>query len=48
MALLKVITVRQKVASNFVSQGRVFIVGDACHTHSPQAGVYFLLRREES
>jgi hypothetical protein len=32
-------TVEQRVASRFASHGRVFIVGDACHTHSPQAGI---------
>ena len=29
--------VPQKVASQY-SVGRIFIVGDACHTHSPKAG----------
>ncbi|KAF9479530.1 hypothetical protein BDN70DRAFT_983614 [Pholiota conissans] len=28
----------QKVAARFSSKNRVFIVGDACHTHSPKAG----------
>lgn len=28
----------QKVAARFSSHNRVFIVGDACHTHSPKAG----------
>jgi phenol 2-monooxygenase len=28
----------QRVASRFSVQERVFIVGDACHTHSPKAG----------
>ncbi|KAF9474825.1 hypothetical protein BDN70DRAFT_815025 [Pholiota conissans] len=28
----------QRVASKFSVQERVFIVGDACHTHSPKAG----------
>ncbi|CAE6442570.1 unnamed protein product [Rhizoctonia solani] len=28
----------QRVASNFSAQERVFIAGDACHTHSPKAG----------
>ncbi|KAF8202399.1 FAD binding domain-containing protein [Pholiota molesta] len=28
----------QRVASKFSVQDRVFIVGDACHTHSPKAG----------
>jgi phenol 2-monooxygenase len=28
----------QRVASRFSAKERVFIVGDACHTHSPKAG----------
>ncbi|KAG9042534.1 hypothetical protein FS837_010741, partial [Tulasnella sp. UAMH 9824] len=28
----------QRVASNFSARERVFIAGDACHTHSPKAG----------
>ncbi|THH01836.1 hypothetical protein EW145_g6846 [Phellinidium pouzarii] len=28
----------QRVASAFSKHGRVFIAGDACHTHSPKAG----------
>ncbi|KAI9567993.1 FAD binding domain-containing protein [Boletus coccyginus] len=28
----------QRVASSYSVQGRVFIAGDACHTHSPKAG----------
>lgn len=28
----------QRVASNFSAKERVFIAGDACHTHSPKAG----------
>ncbi|KAH7915247.1 FAD binding domain-containing protein [Hygrophoropsis aurantiaca] len=28
----------QRVASNFSVKDRVFIAGDACHTHSPKAG----------
>ncbi|THH12083.1 hypothetical protein EW145_g224 [Phellinidium pouzarii] len=28
----------QRVASNFSKKERVFIAGDACHTHSPKAG----------
>ncbi|KAG8688805.1 hypothetical protein FRC08_011252 [Ceratobasidium sp. 394] len=28
----------QRVASKFSAQERVFIAGDACHTHSPKAG----------
>lgn len=28
----------QRVASKFAIQNRVFIAGDACHTHSPKAG----------
>ena len=31
-------TVGQRVASNFSAHERVFIAGDACHTHSPDAG----------
>ncbi|EGN93497.1 hypothetical protein SERLA73DRAFT_189662 [Serpula lacrymans var. lacrymans S7.3] len=30
--------VAQRVANKFSHLNRVFIVGDACHTHSPQAG----------
>lgn len=30
--------VGQRVASNFSLKERVFIAGDACHTHSPKAG----------
>lgn len=30
--------VGQRVASKFSVNERVFIVGDACHTHSPKAG----------
>lgn len=30
--------VGQRVASQFSMHDRVFIVGDACHTHSPKAG----------
>ncbi|OBZ76871.1 3-hydroxybenzoate 4-monooxygenase [Grifola frondosa] len=30
--------VSQRVASRFSHEGRVFIAGDACHTHSPNAG----------
>ncbi|KDQ13605.1 hypothetical protein BOTBODRAFT_66580 [Botryobasidium botryosum FD-172 SS1] len=30
--------VGQRVASNFSVKNRVFIIGDACHTHSPKAG----------
>lgn len=28
----------QKVASSFSNRNRIFIAGDACHTHSPKAG----------
>ncbi|KIJ12336.1 hypothetical protein PAXINDRAFT_171271 [Paxillus involutus ATCC 200175] len=31
-------TVGQRVASSYSIKDRVFIVGDACHTHSPKAG----------
>ena len=30
--------VGQRVASSYTAKDRVFIAGDACHTHSPQAG----------
>lgn len=30
--------VGQRVASSFSLKERVFIAGDACHTHSPKAG----------
>ncbi|KAF8189004.1 FAD binding domain-containing protein [Pholiota molesta] len=30
--------VSQRVAERFSGHGRVFIAGDACHTHSPKAG----------
>jgi phenol 2-monooxygenase len=30
--------VGQRIAERFVSHGRVFLAGDACHTHSPKAG----------
>jgi hypothetical protein len=30
--------VGQRVASQFSVDDRVFIAGDACHTHSPKAG----------
>ena len=33
-----VYTVGQRVASKFSIHERVFIAGDACHTHSPKAG----------
>ncbi len=32
--------VGQRVASKFSANERVFIAGDACHTHSPKGGVY--------
>ncbi|ROW02392.1 hypothetical protein VMCG_06096 [Cytospora schulzeri] len=31
-------TVGQRLANNFHEQYRVFLTGDACHTHSPKAG----------
>ena len=31
-------TVGQRVADNFTKSHRVFLTGDACHTHSPTAG----------
>jgi len=33
-----VYVIGQMVANHFTSQERVFIAGDACHTHSPKAG----------
>ena len=30
--------VGQRVASSYSVKDRVFIAGDACHTHSPKAG----------
>ena len=33
-------SVGQRLASKFSVEERVFIVGDACHTHSPKAGGY--------
>ncbi|KAJ2911833.1 hypothetical protein MD484_g8578, partial [Candolleomyces efflorescens] len=33
-----VYSVGQRVASSYSARERVFIVGDACHTHSPKAG----------
>jgi hypothetical protein len=30
--------VGQRVASSYSIRDRVFIAGDACHTHSPKAG----------
>ena len=30
--------VGQRIASSYSVKGRVFIAGDACHTHSPKAG----------
>src|SRR5258708_28346811 len=30
--------VGQRVAARFTAKERVFIAGDACHTHSPKAG----------
>ena len=32
------IAVGQRVAEAFSKYGRVFIAGDACHTHSPKSG----------
>ena len=32
--------VGQRVARKYSIQDRVFIVGDACHTHSPKAGAH--------
>jgi phenol 2-monooxygenase len=33
-------SVGQRVASRFSVENRVFIAGDACHTHSPKAGKF--------
>ncbi|KAJ6494751.1 FAD binding domain-containing protein [Mycena vitilis] len=33
-----VFTVSQMVAAKYSAQDRIFILGDACHTHSPKAG----------
>ena len=30
--------VGQRIASSYSMKDRIFIAGDACHTHSPQAG----------
>ena len=30
--------VGQRIASSYSVKDRVFIAGDACHTHSPKAG----------
>lgn len=31
-------SIGQRVANNFTKMDRVFLTGDACHTHSPKAG----------
>ncbi|KAH6605527.1 fad binding domain-containing [Trichoderma cornu-damae] len=31
-------SIGQRLADNFTKAGRVFLTGDACHTHSPKAG----------
>ncbi|KAF2649272.1 phenol 2-monooxygenase-like protein [Lophiostoma macrostomum CBS 122681] len=31
-------SIGQRIAERFEEQGRVFLTGDACHTHSPKAG----------
>lgn len=36
--LISCIQVGQRVAAKFSVNERVFIAGDACHTHSPKAG----------
>lgn len=36
--ILHMNTVGQRVAASFTANERVFIAGDACHTHSPKAG----------
>ncbi|KAF9875442.1 FAD binding domain-containing protein [Colletotrichum karsti] len=33
-----VYSIGQRVADNFAKENRVFLTGDACHTHSPKAG----------
>jgi 2-polyprenyl-6-methoxyphenol hydroxylase-like FAD-dependent oxidoreductase len=37
--------VRQQVATKFSLHERIFIAGDACHTHSPKAGKHSLYFR---
>ena len=37
--------VEQRVASSYSVKNRVFIAGDACHTHSPKAGEMISLPR---
>jgi phenol 2-monooxygenase len=37
-AYLKMLPVSQLVATKYRVFDKVFIVGDACHTHSPKAG----------
>ena len=32
--------VGQRVATKYSINERAFIAGDACHTHSPKAGMY--------
>ena len=32
--------VGQRVAETYSVQDKVFIAGDACHTHSPKAGTF--------
>lgn len=36
--IISIHAVGQRVASQFSAHERVFIAGDACHTHSPKAG----------
>ncbi|EHK42283.1 hypothetical protein TRIATDRAFT_30979 [Trichoderma atroviride IMI 206040] len=31
-------SIGQRLADNFAKAGRIFLTGDACHTHSPKAG----------
>lgn len=36
--------VGQRIASRYSVNERIFIAGDACHTHSPKAGTFFSYR----
>jgi hypothetical protein len=42
--LFCVSTVGQRVAAKYSISERVFIAGDACHTHSPKAGTLIILQ----
>lgn len=41
-------TIGQRVADSFGFENRVFIVGDACHTHSPTMGVGMNISMQDS